>query len=188
NDDSLTIGRAVLANVEEMTDAEIFEQVAGVTAGEGSPTDRSGFEHTLGTCIAAAQVDVTRNVLIVGGSFRDAHSLYRTGFRRMTLSNVEPLVDAEGDPCQTQTLSFFMPTWRGSRFPMPAITLCWRTRYCITAARHMPLSSRCCASAAAMSSSWNRMIHSSCGGWYACASLQPMNFRPLSSTITRRVA
>lgn len=81
-----------------MTDAEIFEQVAGVAAGEGSPTDRSGFEHTLGTCIAAAQVDVTRNVLIVGGSFRDAHSLYRAGFRRMTLSNVEPLVDAEGDP------------------------------------------------------------------------------------------
>lgn len=81
-----------------MTGVESFDQVADVVAGEGSPTDRSRFERTLRECIATVDIDVGQNVLIVGGSYRDAHSLYRVGFRRMTLSNVEPLVDAESEP------------------------------------------------------------------------------------------
>lgn len=81
-----------------MTGVESFDQVTDVAAGEGSPTDRSRFEQTLRECVAAVDIDVSHNVLIVGGSYRDAHSLYRAGFRRMTLSNVEPLVDAETDP------------------------------------------------------------------------------------------
>jgi len=78
--------------------SESFEQVEHVAAGEGSPTDRSRFEEALRKCAAAVGIDIKQSVLIVGGSFRDAHSLYRVGFRRMTLSNVEPLVDAEADP------------------------------------------------------------------------------------------
>jgi hypothetical protein len=80
--------------------SESFEQVAHVAAGEGSPTDRSRFEETLRKCAATVGIDVQQSVLIVGGSFRDAHSLYRLGFRRMTLSNVEPLadVDAKTEP------------------------------------------------------------------------------------------
>jgi len=81
-----------------MTGSGTLDQVAGVTAGEGSPTDRSRFEQTLRKCVAAVDIDLRCRVLIVGGSFRDAHSLYRVGFRNMTLSNVEPLVDAESDP------------------------------------------------------------------------------------------
>lgn len=81
-----------------MTSADSLQQVVGVTAGEGSPTDRSRFEQTLSNCVAAVDIDVNDRVLIVGGSFRDAHSLYRVGFRNMTLSNVEPLVDAESEP------------------------------------------------------------------------------------------
>jgi len=76
--------------------SESFEQVAHVAAGKGSPTDRSRFEETLRRCTATVGIDVKQSVLIVGGSFRDAHSLYRAGFRRMTLSNVEPLVDVDG--------------------------------------------------------------------------------------------
>lgn len=75
--------------------SESFEQVAHIAAGEGSSTDRSRFEETLRKCAAAVGIDVKQSVLIVGGSFRDAHSLYRIGFRRMTLSNVEPLVDVD---------------------------------------------------------------------------------------------
>ena len=75
--------------------SESFKHVAHVVAGEGSPTDRSRFEETLRRCVATVGIDVKQSVLIVGGSFRDAHSLYRAGFRRMTLSNVEPLVDAD---------------------------------------------------------------------------------------------
>jgi hypothetical protein len=71
--------------------SESFKQVAHVAAGEGLPIDRSRFEETLRKCVAAASIDVKRSVLIVGASFRDAHSLYRLGFRRMTLFNVEPL-------------------------------------------------------------------------------------------------
>lgn len=80
--------------------SESFGPVAHIAAGEGSPTDRSRFEETLRKCAAAVGIDVKQSVLIVGGSFRDAHSLYRVGFRRMTLSNVEPLadVDAETEP------------------------------------------------------------------------------------------
>lgn len=77
--------------------SESFEQVAHVAAGEGSATDRSRFEETLRKCAATVGIDVKQSLLIVGGSFRDAHSLYRVGFRRMTLSNVEPLVDADSD-------------------------------------------------------------------------------------------
>jgi SAM-dependent methyltransferase len=75
--------------------SETFEQVAHVAAGEGSPTDRRRFEETLRKCAATVGIDAKQSVLIVGGSFRDAHSLYRAGFRRMTLSNVEPLVDVD---------------------------------------------------------------------------------------------
>lgn len=75
--------------------SESFGTVEHVAAGEGSPTDRSTFEETLRTCAAALGIDSKQNVLIVGGSFRDAHSLYKVGFRRMTLSNVEPLVDVQ---------------------------------------------------------------------------------------------
>lgn len=81
-----------------MTGVDSLDQVVGVTAGEGSPTDRSRFEQTLRNCVAAIHIDVGQHVLIVGGSYRDAHSLYRVGFRRMTLSNVEPLVDVENEP------------------------------------------------------------------------------------------
>jgi len=81
-----------------VTGVDSLEQVVGVTAGEGSPTDRSRFEQTLRECVATVDIDVRRPVLIVGGSYRDAHSLYRVGFRKMTLSNVEPLVDAESEP------------------------------------------------------------------------------------------
>jgi len=81
-----------------MTGSGTLDQVAGVTAGEGSPTDRRRFERTLRTCVGAVDIDLRHRVLIVGGSFRDVHSLYRVGFRNMTLSNVEPLVDAESDP------------------------------------------------------------------------------------------
>jgi SAM-dependent methyltransferase len=77
--------------------SESFEPVAHVTAGEGSPTDRSRFEQTLRKCVATVGIDLKQSVLVVGGSFRDAHSLYRVGFRHMTLSNVEPLVDAEAE-------------------------------------------------------------------------------------------
>src|SRR5208282_3890354 len=115
--------------------SESFKHVAHVAAGEGSPTDRSRFEETLRKCAATVGIDVKQSVLIVGGSFRDAHSLYRVGFRRMTLSNVEPLVDAEA---KTE--------------PMPVMTWCWRTKCCITAARRMPLLLRCCASVAEISS------------------------------------
>jgi SAM-dependent methyltransferase len=79
-----------------MTGSGTLDQV--VTAGEGSPTDRGRFEQTLRKCVARVDIDMSQSVLIVGGSFRDAHSLYRVGFRRMTLSNVEPLVDAESEP------------------------------------------------------------------------------------------
>ena len=81
-----------------MTGVDSLEQVVGVTAGEGSPTDRTRFEQTLGKCVATVNIDLKQHVLIVGGSYRDAHSLYRVGFRRMTISNVEPLTDAENEP------------------------------------------------------------------------------------------
>jgi SAM-dependent methyltransferase len=77
--------------------SESFKQVAHVAAGEGSPTNRSRFEETLRKCVTAVGTDVKRSVLTVGGSFRDAHSLYRVGFRRMTLSNVESLVDVDAN-------------------------------------------------------------------------------------------
>lgn len=80
-----------------MAGVDTLKQMAEVTAGEGSPTDRSRFEQTLRKCVATTGIDVLEDVLIVGGSFRDVHSLYRAGFRRMTLSNVEPLVDAESE-------------------------------------------------------------------------------------------
>src|SRR5580700_10603849 len=81
-----------------MAGAGAFDHIVGVTPGEGSPKDRSRFERLLRDFSAAECIDLLQDVLIVGGSFRDAHVLYRAGFRRITLSNIEPLIDAEDEP------------------------------------------------------------------------------------------
>jgi SAM-dependent methyltransferase len=75
-----------------------FDHIVDVAPGEGSPKDRSRFERLLRDIASIAGIDVLQDVLIVGGSFRDAHVLYRAGFRRITLSNIEPLIDAEDEP------------------------------------------------------------------------------------------
>lgn len=70
----------------------------GVSPGEGSATDRSHFELAVRDSAAALSIASTATVLIVGGSHRDAYSLYRAGFRDITLSNIEPMADAERAP------------------------------------------------------------------------------------------
>jgi SAM-dependent methyltransferase len=69
-----------------------------VRAGEGSPVDRRRFEQALQDCVQAVPIDLAASVLIVGGSYRDANLLYRVGFRRIALSNIEPLANVENIP------------------------------------------------------------------------------------------
>ena len=64
-------------------------------AGEGSAVDRSRFEQALRECVESTGIDSMDSILIVGGSYRDANVVYRAGFRRITLSNIEPMADAE---------------------------------------------------------------------------------------------
>jgi ubiquinone/menaquinone biosynthesis C-methylase UbiE len=64
-------------------------------AGEGSPVDRSRFEQALREYVESVGIHPMVGILIVGGSYRDANVVYRAGFRRITLSNIEPMADAE---------------------------------------------------------------------------------------------
>lgn len=79
-----------------MTSPEASERT--ITAGEGSAVDRNLFKQALQDCVRAEKISLTGSVLIVGGSYRDANVLYRVGFRRITLSNIEPMADAEKIP------------------------------------------------------------------------------------------
>lgn len=69
----------------------------GKTAQElGSRTkDRSRFQQVLQECVRTVGIDVEGDVLIAGGSFEDARVLHASGFRRMTLSNLQDVTAHE---------------------------------------------------------------------------------------------
>ena len=72
---------------------------------QGSTADRSRFQQILEDCIGTVGIDAQGDILIVGDSFKDAYVLHRTGFRRMTLSNIEPMPDYEQQPMNGAKLS-----------------------------------------------------------------------------------
>jgi SAM-dependent methyltransferase len=63
----------------------------------GSATkDRTRFQQALEDCVRLQKIDVRQNVLVVGGSYRDADILRKVGFRRMTLTNLQDIADFKG--------------------------------------------------------------------------------------------
>jgi len=80
-------------------------QNADVTPGTGSPVDRRRFEQILRECVRTSGIDVHAPMLIVGGSYRDAHVAYRAGFRNIVLSNIEPMADADKVPMDDARLT-----------------------------------------------------------------------------------
>jgi SAM-dependent methyltransferase len=86
-------------------------------AGEGSAVDRSRFEQVLRDYVESAGIDATDRILIVGGSYRDANVVYRAGFRSITLSNIEPMADAERKPMEDAELTLLYADLESLSFP-----------------------------------------------------------------------
>ncbi len=86
-------------------------------AGEGSAVDRSRFERTLRECVESTGIDSMDSILIVGGSYRDANVVYRAGFRRITLSNIEPMADAEKSSFKEAELTVLYADLESLSFP-----------------------------------------------------------------------
>jgi SAM-dependent methyltransferase len=86
-------------------------------AGEGSAVDRSRFEQALRECVESTGIDAMDSILIVGGSYRDANVVYRAGFRRITLSNIEPMSDAEKSSFKEAELTVLYADLESLSFP-----------------------------------------------------------------------
>lgn len=86
-------------------------------AGEGSAVNRSRFEDALRDYVASAGIDAMDRILIVGGSYRDANVVYRAGFRRITLSNIEPMADAEKSSREDTELTLLYADLESLPFP-----------------------------------------------------------------------
>jgi SAM-dependent methyltransferase len=86
-------------------------------AGEGSAVDRSRFEQSLREYVELAGIDAMDSILIVGGSYRDANVVYRAGFRRITLSNIEPMADAEKSSFKEAELTVLYADLESLSFP-----------------------------------------------------------------------
>ena len=100
-----------------MMTPDITQHYDTALAGEGSAVDRSRFERALREYVELAGIDEMDNILIVGGSYRDANVAYRAGFRRITLSNIEPMADAEKSSFKEAELTVLYADLENLSFP-----------------------------------------------------------------------
>lgn len=69
-----------------------------LTLPKRSHKDRFQFLSVLRKCVERARIDVNAKVLVIGGMQEDAEVLRRCGFRRITLSNINGVIDDPGAP------------------------------------------------------------------------------------------
>ena len=100
-----------------MTTCDTVQRYDTELAGEGSAVDRSRFERALRDYVESAGIDAMDSILIVGGSYRDANVVYRAGFRRITLSNIEPMADAERSSFNDDELTVVYADLESLSFP-----------------------------------------------------------------------